>query len=391
MKVLLLGVGMQGKAALDDLAKSGGVSEVIAADRDYDGLVEHVKRRGYKNVRRERIDAADPRSIDRLFALRPGVAICLLPTACVAAVARSAVKSGVHLVDTSYLVPEVRDMAREAASKGVTILPEFGMDPGIDLVLLGEALRRLDVVEEILSYGAGVPEPAAADNPLRYKISWTFDGVLISYRRPARILQDGKVVQISDTEQFAARNIHTIEVEGLGALEAYPNGDALKYTEYLDDKSSLRNVARYSARWPGHCEFWKKLVDLHFLDETPPVMVDGAPVSPRRFLSSLLAPQLQYRQGERDVAIIRVVVRGRKAGRPRSFVFQVIDLKDLETGFTAMNRTVGFTASIGAQMILNGTINRRGILSPVRDVPWEPFQRELERRHIRVTMEESAP
>ena len=38
MKVLLLGVGMQGKAALADLVRSADVSEVVAADREIDAL-----------------------------------------------------------------------------------------------------------------------------------------------------------------------------------------------------------------------------------------------------------------------------------------------------------------------------------------------------------------
>jgi len=35
------------------------------------------------------------------------------------------------------------------------------------------------------SYGAVFPEPKAATGPLRYKISWTFDGVLKSYWNPS--------------------------------------------------------------------------------------------------------------------------------------------------------------------------------------------------------------
>ncbi len=71
----------------------------------------------------------------------------------------------------------MKGLADEAKARDVTILPEFGMDPGIDLVLLGEAVRSLDHVEEIISYGAGFPEPEATDNPLKYKVTWTFEGV----------------------------------------------------------------------------------------------------------------------------------------------------------------------------------------------------------------------
>jgi saccharopine dehydrogenase-like NADP-dependent oxidoreductase len=60
-------------------------------------------------------------------------------------------------------------------------------------------------------------------------------------------------------------------------------------------------------------------------------------------------------------------------------------MRDLETGHSAMSRTVGYTASIGAQMIASGQITGRGLLSPVNDVPYEPFVRELQRRGIRAT------
>jgi saccharopine dehydrogenase-like NADP-dependent oxidoreductase len=62
----------------------------------------------------------------------------------------------------------------------------------------------------------------------------------------------------------------------------------------------------------------------------------------------------------------------------------VIDKRDLRTGFTAMTRAVGFAASIGAQMILRGDIQKRGVLTPVRDVPFEIFSGELRKRGIHV-------
>jgi saccharopine dehydrogenase-like NADP-dependent oxidoreductase len=42
-----------------------------------------------------------------------------------------------------------------------------------------------------------------------------------------------------------------------------------------------------------------------------------------------------------------------------------VDRRDTETGLLAMQRTVGFTASIGAQLLLRGDIRARGLLSPV--------------------------
>ena len=59
---------------------------------------------------------------------------------------------------------------------------------------LSLSLRRLiNPVTDLLSYGGGIPIPEAADNPIRYKISWTFEGVLESYCREGRVIREGEV------------------------------------------------------------------------------------------------------------------------------------------------------------------------------------------------------
>jgi saccharopine dehydrogenase-like NADP-dependent oxidoreductase len=386
MKVLLLGVGMQGKAALHDLMQSREVTKVVAADRDFEALQAHVESRRYDRVQCERLDAASPGSLSRLMAWGPDVAIDLLPVVFHGRVAAAAVRQRVHLVNASYAGPELKELAGEARAREVTLLPEFGMDPGIDLVLLGEAVRSLDRIEDIITYGAGFPEPAATGNALKYKVTWTFDGVLKSYLRAGRVVRDGEVVDIKETDMFCPEHIHHVEVEGLGTLEAFPNGDALKYADLLGiDRSGLRNLGRYVLRWPGHCALWKTLVDLGLLDDEP-VMVDGVAVDRKRFLAAAIAPHIQYGADERDVVIVRVEVSGTKDGKEKGVVYQVIDWRDLETGFTAMSRTVGYTASIGALMIGTGKISRRGLLSPVNDVPYDALAHELGRRGVQVTM-----
>jgi saccharopine dehydrogenase-like NADP-dependent oxidoreductase len=84
---------------------------------------------------------------------------------------------------------------------------------------------------------------------------------------------------------------------------------------------------------------------------------------------------------------VRIEVKGRKGEEERHAVYQVIDRRDLDTGLTAMSRTVGYTASIGAQMIGTGKITQRGVLSPVNDVPYEVLAQELRKRDIQITVE----
>lgn len=385
MKVLLLGTGMQGKAALHDLATDPAVTRIVAADRDLFALRSEVRDRGYgEKVVCETLDAADHRAIEALVGEGHDVVIDLLPVPYIGRVAAAAVVHKVHLVNTFYVVPDLAKLDRKAARAGITILPEFGMDPGIDLVMLGDMVRSFDEVDEILSYGAGIPEPEAADNSIRYKVSWTFEGVLRSYMRSALLIENGDVVELTDRVQFRPENLHYLELPGVGILEAFPNGNAVAYVKELGlDPAKMRKAGRYAMRYPGHGAFWATMVDLGLLDDAT-TTVDGVAVNHRRYLASVLEPRLQYRPKERDLSIIRVEVAGRRGRKRVRMVREVIDRRDLSTGLTAMSRTVGYTAAIGARMILDGTVSKRGIVSPVTDVPYAPFVKALAARGITI-------
>jgi lysine 6-dehydrogenase len=386
VRILVLGTGLQGKATLHDLARSPAVSQVVAADADLAALRRYLDRLKTPKIEPVGLDANNPDQVAALMR-RVQAVIVLLPISFHVPIARLAVQCGIHLINASYAPPEFHEIGREAAARGLAILPEFGFDPGIDLVLAGLAVRDLDEVHEFYSYGAGFPEPKAATGPLRYKISWTFEGVLKSYLRDANVIREGKAVAIPGREIFAPPNIHTVTMQEYGTLEAYPNGDVVHFLEVLGMTATVKNAGRFAMRWPGHCAFWYPLARLGFLDPAP-IPVGNASVAPRDFVRSLLEPQLQYADNERDVAVIRVDVRGIRNGRRRRLLYQVIDLKDLTSGLLAMNRTVGYTASIGAQMILRGEIKKRGLLSPLNDIPTDIFFKELRERGITVQREE---
>jgi len=384
MKILLLGTGLQGKAALHDLANSPLVSHITAADVNYDDLNTYVRQLVTDKVTPTQLDVRDQGQVSELMGAVDAV-IVLLPQAFRLEMARLAVAKGIHFIETSYALPEYAELGQEAAAKGITLLPEFGLDPGIDLVLVGRAIKELDEVQELHAYGSGVPEPQAADNPLKYKISWTFAGVLSAYQRPARMLKDGQVVDLTPSDMFNERYLHQVDVEDVGLMEAYFNGDAVKYLDVFGITETTQTTGRYSLRWPGHSAYWQKMVDLGFLKEEPIRVGDaGEEVSPRQFVHDLLAPQLQYGQRERDIAAIRIDVRGIKDGQRVRIIYQMVDRRDLETGLLAMQRTVGYTASIGAQMILRGDIQKRGLLAPGKDVPSDVLIAELEKRGINI-------
>jgi lysine 6-dehydrogenase len=384
MKALVLGFGLQGKAVVHDLEHSTIVTQIVAADIAADKARAYIAQKGYRKVRIAPLNAAQPELLEHLVReAAPHVVICMLPPDFQTAVARIAINAGVSFVSSSY-AGSLSELDGLAQAKGVTVLPEMGMDPGIDLILGRLAVDELDVVHGLRSYGAGLPEPAcAADNPIHYKITWTFEGVLKAYMRPARFLRDGKEVAIPGGQIFRKENGHTLDVPGVGAMDAYYNGDAIRFIDVFGLGPELREMGRFAMRWPGHNQFWDAMAELGFLDETQ-IRIGNTEISPRRFVLEHLTPRLQFQDGERDMVIIRVQAWGLKNGRPLRVAYELIDYRDLSTGFFAMNRTVGFTSSIAAQLILAGKIRKAGVLTPVRDVPALELVRELEQRGMKV-------
>jgi len=384
VKALVLGMGLQGKAVVHDLEQSEIVTAIVAADIDAEVAKAYIGRKGYRKVQAVALDAERPEGVAELVReIRPQVLICMLPPDFQPAVARAAVRAGVHYVSSSY-TGDLTELDGPAREKGVTLLPEMGMDPGIDLILGRLAVDELDVVHGLRSYGAGLPEPACAgDNPIRYKITWTFEGVLKAYMRPARLLQDGQEIAIPGGRIFRPEYGHSFEVPGVGGMDAYPNGDALRYIEVFGLGSELREMGRYAMRWPGHNPFWNAMAELGFLDETPE-RISGVDLSPRRFVVEHLSPRLQFADGERDVVVIRVEAWGLKNRQPLRVTYELVDYRDLATGLFAMNRTVGFTTSIAAQLILSGRVQKPGLLNPAADLPAAAVAEELKKRGMNI-------
>jgi len=387
MKVLLLGVGLQGKVALHDLVNSENVTEIIAADYDIDALNQLVKEKRYSKIKCEFLDANDQKNINQLMATQPDIVIDLLPYPFVDKIAKTAIKFGLNMINSMHLSPEIMKLSNEAEKKNITILPDFGLDPGIDLVMLGQGMKELDEIEVINSYGAGIPPLEDANNPLKYKVTWSFAGLLRTYYRDCKIIKNGKIVNIEAKELFSSENIHEITIDKVGKLEAFINGDSLSYLESAGIKQDsevfrkIKNMGRYTMRWPGHSEFWKKLVDLHFLDPDP-ITINGKDVSRNDILAKIIEPHLELQDNEKDLAILYVELIGMKDGKKKRVIYQLVDERDLATGFTAMSRTVGYTISLGAQLICSGKITKKGILSPVHDVPFDILKQELEKKGI---------
>lgn len=86
------------------------------------------------------------------------------------------VKQGISVATSSYVSPDMMKLDAEAKQKGLTILNECGLDPGIDIMgtmkIVDEAKARGWKIVSYESFCGGLPVAEQADNPLGYKFSW---------------------------------------------------------------------------------------------------------------------------------------------------------------------------------------------------------------------------
>lgn len=384
MKIAVLGgLGMQGKAALLDLAHSDQVREIVCADvnfKDWDKLAAITDVAKIKPVK---LDGSSREAIITLLNQGIDAAIDLLPLPLMTNAFEAALETKVPLVSTNYGKP-IRHLNEPAKAAGISLMPECGLDPGIDLVICGHFVRRFDRLWVLNSYCGGIPEKKACTNPLNYKISWNFDMVLRSQKRPSVFIHKGRRLEVPAEEQHETEMIHTIRVPGLGEMEAVPNGDAVFYTDLLGITSDIREAGRYALRWPGWCAFWRPLKRLGLLSDDPIPGLDSA-ITPHQFMVNLLEPRLQYQDGEKDIVAMYNVFSGMKDNLPQTVKTSLVIERDLNSGLYGMSLGVGFPASIVAQMIASGEISRKGVLNPALDIPYAPFMAALAERGIVVT------
>lgn len=399
-KIVQLGYGKMGKLVLNDLLKTAQFDQLIIADARPDFL-EELNKLEDQRVKPVRLDVEDYEGLVALFK-DADVVVELLPVRYTMNVAKAAVEAGTNMVSSVFIIDwsiqEAKAAAKQKADydeihkvakeKGLTILKEFGMDPGLDLIIAGEAIKQLDEVNVIYNYGAGFPEHCLSTaNPIGYKFTWSIVDTMCSYSIPGRLRRNGKYIDVAADAMFTVPNFHTLNLEELGGpLECFVNGDADTLLELFPKiAETAETLGRFICRWPGHASLWEKLVKSGFVS-IEPVDVNGTKVVPAEFCAALLGSQEQFHYGpeEKDVAFIRSDVRGYKDGKPARVVMQLVDYRDCETGYTAMQRTVAYPMSIGAQMVMDGTISKRGIVNP-SEIPYVPFLTELEKRRLHIT------
>ncbi len=369
------------------------------------------------------------------------IVVSMLPARMHHLVAETCVETGTNLVTASYLTPAIRNLDKEARKKGIVLMNECGVDPGIDHMSAMQGIRRiLDEEGELLAFESstgGLVAPGYEKNPWQYKFTWNPRNVVLAGSEGARFLHNGKFKYIPYHKVF--QRIETIQVPGMGAFEVYGNRDSLAYRETYG-LQNLQTMFRGTIRRPGFCEAWDIFVQLGATDDTY-VMEDTENMTHREFINSFMAYQTDIpietklarymgfsedsemmnrlkwlgifenkKIGVRDLTPAKVLQKileekWKLSPGDKDMIVMQHQFDFLRNGehfkrystmvyigrdsmHTAMSVTVGLPLAMTARKILEGSYTGTGVQLPIMPEIYTPVLKELERYQIKFLEEE---
>ncbi|MCX6243396.1 MAG: saccharopine dehydrogenase NADP-binding domain-containing protein [Bacteroidetes bacterium] len=444
-RILILGAGLVANPMVQYLLGKG--YQVSVASNTPDRAAEMVK--DHANGRVIRWEAEDKETLDTLVA-KHDLTVSLLPYRFHVDVAYHCLKHKKNLVTTSYVKPEMRALDEEAREAGIILLNEIGLDPGVDHM---SAMRIIDKIHEkegavleFYSICGALPAPEAADNPFRYKFSWSPKGVVLAGNNDALYLRNGEKVSVPTQNLF--RDIFEVDFPEVGKLDVYPNRDSLAYQEIYGIPEA-RTVYRGTFRYKGWCETLDAIKRLDLISpeifnmrgmtfanmvlfqikKLDPKFIQHPASSIRQQVASYLSlPENAYaiealdwlglfrdtpmgrgldstfevtsdlmigKMGlgptERDMVVLQhTFLAAYSDGRKEVIRSRMLDFGTPATD-TSIARTVALPAAIAAEMILEGKITEKGVHIPVIPGIYNPVLDRLEHMNIRMVEEYGLP
>jgi len=359
------------------------------------------------------------------------IVVSMLPASLHYRVARACVDFGKDMVTASYVSPQIEALQEEAKAKGVLILNEIGVDPGIDHMSAMQVIHRIKAEGgEILSFQSstgGLIAPKYDNNPWNYKFTWNPRNVVIAGQGVSTFIRNGNYKYIPYHKLF--KRILRTEVLDCGEFEIYPNRDSLKYRE-IYGLDNIPSMFRGTMRRPGFSRSWDIFVQLGMTDDTF-VIENSENMTYREFVNSFLRYEqniavetklARYLGIEEDSEIMyklrwldlfKPIKIELKRATPAQILEHILmkkwvldkDDKDMivmqhrfEVAFgdikktivssmavegtdqthTAMSKTVGYPVAIACKLILTEQIKDTGVKIPLDKSVYEPILKELE-------------
>jgi len=346
MKIIVLGAGLVGGPMAIDLAKDNEF-EVSCTDIDPTSF-GYLQTFGINTLQH---DLSDTETVKKLVSDFDMI-INAVPGFMGFQTLKAIIEAGKNVVDISFF-PEDPFLLNELALKNnVIAVMDCGVAPGMMHILTGYVHHLLDETETALTYVGGLPE--IREYPYEYKAVFSPIDVIEEYTRPARYIENFKMVT-----KEALSEAELLNFPGIGTLEAF-NSDGMRS---LGSTIKAANIKEKTLRYPGHIGLMKVLRETGFFSQEK-IDVNGVKIAPMDVTAKLLFPIWKLQKGERDITIMKVIVEGKKDGKKLRYTYDLLDRYDIETQTHSMARTTGYTATVALRMIAHGLYTQKGLSVP---------------------------
>uniref|UniRef100_A0A5K3FLY5 Sacchrp_dh_C domain-containing protein n=1 Tax=Mesocestoides corti TaxID=53468 RepID=A0A5K3FLY5_MESCO len=442
-KVLILGAGFVVPSIVGYLIRDPNTSVTVVSNLVSD--LEYIKKYFPRASVAKVDEVAEDECLGKLIS-RHDLVVIMTPWKFHTKVINACIAHKKNFLTASYCSPELRKLETAIENAGIIGVMEMGLDPGIDHMLamecFDEVYRRGGKVISYKSYTGGLPAPEFADNPLRYKFSWSPEAAMSTVLNSALYLEDGKRKEIAAGGDLMDAAQRMNDLIGFN-LESYPNRDSISYKDVYKLKD-CETVIRGTIRYKGFAKVVRALINLGFMDtKEHPKLAPGAPSltwhevtctilgidptsstktaadairaklntseevvqdilkleilsdkvaelkgSPFATISQHFADIMAYGPNERDLIVMSHQIGIEWPDKRRELrVVRLVVYGEAGKGKAglAMSRTVGIPAAIAARMILDGKIQRKGYVLPLTSDIYEPILEELKNEGIQAT------
>ena len=346
MKVAVLGAGMVGNAIALDLASRHHVTTFDLSNTNLASLKKRNPR-----LETQQADLREYSSYPDL--LSPfEIVVTAVPGFMGYKTLEASINCGKNVVDISFFPEDVLQLDQLAKEKGVTVITDCGVAPGMSNFIIGRHNEEMKI-DSLEIYVGGLPK--VRKKPFQYKAPFSPADVIEEYTRPARLMENGHIVI-----RPALSEVEWIHFESLGTLEAF-NTDGLRSLLYT--MPHIKNQKEKTMRYPGHVDIILSLKESGFFNEDP-IDINGTKISPLKVTSQILFNEWKLGLEEEELTVMRVKLTGKENNEQKIVEWNLLDFYDPDTKTSSMARTTGYTCTAAVNLIAQNLFNEKGVFPP---------------------------
>ncbi len=329
MRICILGAGLQGRAVIQDLVKNN--HQVTVLDNNQNNFKRIIKS---SRISTKLFDVTKKNELIK-FIKNYEVVVGALPADLGFYAMQCAIEARVDMVDMSYSEQDPFILDKQAKRQKVKIVPDAGFAPGLSNILIGEAYQEFKKITSLRILVGGIPQNPIP--PFNYKYTWSPSDLVAEYTRPARIVNNYKIIEIE-----ALTGIERFQIPKIGQLECFYT-DGLR--TLLHTFKNIKNMEEKTIRYEGHAEIIKELFKFGFTPSEPNPFT-GNKINPKTYVLQFLQSELS-KGDDLDLTVLIVDIKSQNKTRR----YSCIDYYDRKDKITSMARMTAYTCSIITQCI----------------------------------------